>query len=59
MKLVIYDYTAPSEKQILAAAFGEGQDQGLAVALSKTKAAGNCSIAGSDSFEIAAPSSVI
>jgi len=53
VKLVIYDYTAPSEKQILAAAFGEGQDQGLAVALSKTKAAGHCSIAGSDSFEIA------
>jgi hypothetical protein len=53
VKLVIYDYTAPSEKQILAKAFGGGQDQGLAVALSKTKAAGHCSIAGSDSFEIA------
>ena len=33
VKLVIYDYTAPSEKQILAKAFGGGQDQGLAVAL--------------------------
>jgi hypothetical protein len=53
VKLVIYGYTTPSQKQILTQAFGEGQDQGLAVALSKTKPAGHCSIAGTDSFEIA------
>ena len=53
VKLVIYDYTAPSEKQILAKAFGGGQDQGLAVALSKTKAAGHCSVAGDPSFDVA------
>ena len=51
--LVIYDYTTPSEKQILSQAFEEGQDQGLVAALSKTKAAGICSIAGNLSFEVA------
>jgi hypothetical protein len=51
--LVIYGYTTPSEKQVLSRAFDEGQDRGLAVALSKTKAAGLCSLSGSDSFEIA------
>jgi hypothetical protein len=51
--LIIYEYTTPSEKQVLSQAFDEGQDQGLAAALSKTKAAGFCSLAGIGSFEIA------
>lgn len=51
--LIIYDYTSPLEKQVLSKAFDEGQDQGLAAALSKTKAAGLCSLAGGRSFEIA------
>jgi hypothetical protein len=51
--LIIHDYTTPSEKQILSQAFDAGHDQGLAAALSKTKAAGLFSIAGKNSFEIA------
>jgi len=51
--LIIYGYTTPLEKQVLSQAFEEGQDRALAVALSKTKAAGFCSLAGNGSFEIA------
>jgi hypothetical protein len=51
--LVIYDYTTPLEKQILSQAFEEGHDQGLVAALSKSKAAGLCSIAGNLSFDVA------
>ncbi len=51
--LVIYGYTAPSEKQILSQAFEEGHDQGLVAALSKSKAAGLCSITGGLSFDVA------
>ena len=51
--LVIYGYTAPSEKQILSQAFEEGQDQGLVAALSKSKAAGHCTITGNLSFDVA------
>jgi hypothetical protein len=51
--LTIYDYTTPSEMLILSQAFEEGKDQGLTVALSKTKAAGNCSITGELGFDVA------
>ncbi len=51
--LTIFDYTTPSEKQILSQIFEEGQDQGLVAALSKTKAAGLCLITGDPSFDIA------
>ncbi len=51
--LIIYGYSTPLEKQALSQAFDDGQDQGLAAALSKTKAAGLCSLAGNGGFEIA------
>jgi hypothetical protein len=51
--LVIYDYTTPSEMQILAQAFGEGQDRALVTALSETKAAGLCSLTGNLKFDVA------
>ena len=51
--LTIYDYTNSSEMQLLSQAFEEGQDQGLVDALSRTKAAGLCSIAGNLSFDVA------
>jgi hypothetical protein len=51
--LVIYGYSSLSEKQILSQAFEEGHDQGLAAALSKSKAAGLCSITGDLSFDVA------
>jgi len=51
--LVIYNYSTPSDLQILSQAFGEGMDRGLATALSKTKAVGQCSIAGHLSYDVA------
>jgi hypothetical protein len=51
--LIIYNYSTPSDLQILSQAFEEGQDRGLATALSKTKAVGHCSITGSLSYDIA------
>lgn len=51
--LTIYDYTTPSSLQLLSQAFEEGQDQGLVAALSKTKAAGLCTITGELSFDVA------
>jgi hypothetical protein len=51
--LIIYNYSTPSDLQILSQAFGEGMDRGLATALSKTKAVGQCSIAGALSYDVA------
>jgi len=51
--LIIYNYSTPSDLQILSQAFEEGQDQGLATALSKTKAVGHCSITGALSYDVA------
>jgi hypothetical protein len=51
--LLIYDYTTPLEMQLLSQAFAKGQDQGLVTELSKTKAAGLCSVAGNFSFDVA------
>jgi hypothetical protein len=51
--LLIYDYTTPTEMGLLSQAFQLGQDQGLATELSKTKAAGLCSLAGNFSFDVA------
>ncbi|MGD0789838.1 MAG: hypothetical protein ABR898_17830 [Terracidiphilus sp.] len=51
--LIIYSYSSPSDLQVLSQAFGAGQDRGLAAALSKTKAVGQCSITGALSYEVA------
>jgi hypothetical protein len=51
--LIIYNYSTPSDLQILSQAFEEGQDRGLATALSKTKAVGHCSITGALSYDVA------
>ncbi len=51
--LIIYNYSTPSDLQILSQAFQEGQDRGLATALSKTKAVGQCSITGALSYDVA------
>ena len=50
--LIIYNYSTPSELQVLSQAFDEGQDQGLATALSKIKAAGRCTITGALSYDV-------
>lgn len=51
--LTVYNYTTSADLQILSLAFQQGQDRELASALSKTKAAGLCSIAGDLSFGVA------
>jgi hypothetical protein len=51
--LVVYNYSTPADLQVLSQAFQEGKDQGLADALSKTKAVGQCSIAGALSYDVA------
>lgn len=51
--LTIYNYTTPSEMQLLSQAFEQRQDQGLVTELSKTKAAGLCSLTGDHNFDVA------
>ena len=51
--LIIYNYSTPSDLQVLSRAFEEGQDRALATALSKTKAVGHCSITGALSYDVA------
>jgi len=50
--LIIYNYSTSSDLQVLSRAFEEGQDRGLAAALSKTKAVGHCSITGALSYDV-------
>jgi hypothetical protein len=51
--LIVYNYSTPSDLQLLSQAFREGQDQELAAALSNTKAVGRCRIAGGLSYDVA------
>ena len=53
VSLIVYNYTTSADLQLLSLAFQEGQDRELAAVLSKTKAAGHCSIAGDLSFDVA------
>ncbi len=52
LTLIVYSYSTPSDLQILSQAFQDGQDRGLAAALSKIKAIGHCLIAGSLSYDV-------
>jgi hypothetical protein len=51
--LIVYNYSTPSDLEILSHAFQEGQDRELATALSKTRAAGRCVIAGDAGYDVA------
>jgi hypothetical protein len=51
--LIVYNYSTPSDLQILSLAFQEGHDRELAAALSKTKAVGQCKVAGALSYDVA------
>ena len=51
--LIVYNYTASADLQVLSLAFQRGHDRELAAVLSKTKAAGHCSITGDLSFDVA------
>ena len=52
VRLIIYEYSAPADKQMLNAAFQSGMDQGLYNELSKMKAVGHISIAGSLGYDV-------
>jgi len=51
--LIVYNYSTSADLQVLSLASQLGLDRDLAAALSKTKAAGHCSIAGNLSFDVA------
>jgi hypothetical protein len=51
--LVVYNYSTPADLQVLSQAFLQGQDRGLATALSNTKAVGQCSITGAPTYDVA------
>jgi hypothetical protein len=51
--LVIYDFSTPADLLNLSQAFQQGQDRALVTALSRTRAVGQCSIAGALSYDIA------
>ena len=51
--LVVFNYSTPSDLQILSQAYQDGQDQGLATALSRTQPAGRCLITGTLTYDVA------
>src|SRR5207245_2797406 len=51
IKLNIYDYSTPADKQILVEAFQKGEDKGLVNALSKMKAAGHIEVTGTLGYD--------
>jgi len=53
LTLVIYNYSSPSDLETLSQAFQAGHDRALATALSRTQAAGRCTINGEPSFDVA------
>src|SRR3984893_845071 len=50
--LIIYEYSAPADKQILIEAFQTGKDQGLFNALSKMKAVGHIAVTGTLGYDV-------
>jgi hypothetical protein len=53
VSLIVYNYTTSTDLQVLSSAFQKGRDRELAAVLSKTKAAGHCTITGDLSFDVA------
>jgi hypothetical protein len=52
MRLIIYEYSTPDDKQILIESFQKGQNDGLANALQKMKAVGRISMPGTLGFDV-------
>ena len=50
--LTIYEYSQPSDKQILTEAFQNGKNQGLSNALSKMKAVGHIAVTGTLGYDV-------
>ncbi len=53
VSMEIYDYSTPEERQVLVAAFGKGQNQGLVNALTKMRAVGHISVTGTIGYDLA------
>ena len=52
VRLIIYEYSAPEDRQILIESFQKGQNDGLANALEKMKAVGRITIPGTLGFDV-------
>ena len=52
MRLVIYEYSTPEDRQILVESYQKGQNDGLANALQKMKAVGRISMPGTLGFDV-------
>jgi hypothetical protein len=52
VRLIIYEYSTPEDKQILIESFQKGQNDGLANALEKMKAVGRITIPGTLGFDV-------
>ncbi len=52
VRIIIYDYSTPEDRQILVEAFQKGQSDGLANALSKMKAVGRIQIPGTVGYDL-------
>jgi len=50
--VIIYEYSTPSDRQMLVQAFDKGQNQGLVNALTKMKAVGRISITGTLGYDL-------
>ena len=52
VRIIIYDYSTPEDRQILVEAFQKGQSDGLANALGKMKAVGRIQIPGTVGYDL-------
>ena len=52
VRLIIYEYSTPEDRQILIESFKKGQNDGLANALEKMKAVGRITIPGTLGFDV-------
>jgi len=52
IKVIIYEFSTPEDKQVLVDAFKKGQNQGLVNALSKMKAVGHISLTGTIGYDL-------
>ncbi len=52
VKIIIYEYSSPEDRQVLVDAFKKGQNQGLVNALTKMKAVGRIAITGTIGYDL-------
>jgi hypothetical protein len=52
VRLIVYEYSAPEDRQILIESFQKGQNNGLANALEKMKAVGRITMPGTLGFDV-------